>query len=827
MNPDRWNQVQTLFKEIIELDHKTRETRLGQIREKDPGLYEELNSLLAADADETSILDGFAVDSIDISEIFLPESSRIGPFQLIREIGMGGMGTVYLAERVEGGFDQRVALKLIKFGINSGQILHRFESERSILARLQHPNIARLIDGGLTDDNRPWFAMEYVKGEPIDTYCSRLNLPVDERIELFIKVIAAVQYAHHSLIIHRDIKPDNILVSGEDGLSQIKLLDFGIANMISDDGDHRENVVGMTKAYASPEQLSGQQTSVSSDIYSLGVVLYELLAKCHPMPEFRRNGCRPETFDDELESICRKAMNPDPEHRYQTANDLNKDLRAWLDNKPVSSYSNSRMYFARKFLSRNKWQAAITGLSVLAILLLVTLYTVRLHRERDRAQQEALKASHVTEVLENALQSVDPSVSNTPNISAKTFVDQFMGYINDNLSEEPEIRAKLLGLIGIVYINLGSYQKADSVSAISYNLYHKVTNPNEKDFIDNLVKRCEILLDVGKFDESGRVIHEAMNRANKYLDPNSIAYANVSFSYGDNFYETGNYKAADSVFKKILPVFERNKKTDMHDYMDIIFMIGTNYRKMAVYDSAEVYLLKAIDLSRVQDGVISDSYAYYENHLSSLYQNEGEYKKAIPYAKKSYKIRQKIYGAENMNTIASESNLARAYKGAGRLDEAEVMYDSTIKIFTKKYGRSSYYLAGLIASYGDLLIMKKEYDKAEKAMRESIAINKKLLPPDDLYQSYGILGLGRVLMKKGRYKEALPYLQRSLAIRKSHLSKTSPGFAQSEYATGKCLWHLNKKLEAGKLLNHAYSIYIKEPKKYSDQIRTIEAMGVR
>ncbi len=827
MNPDRWNQVQTLFKEVVELDHNTRETRLEQIRDEDPDLYEELKSLLVADADETSILDGFAVDSIDVSEFFLPESSRIGPFQLAREIGMGGMGTVYLAERVEGGFDQQVALKLIKFGINSGKILHRFEAERSILARLQHPNIARLIDGGLTDDNRPWFAMEYVQGEPIDTYCSRLNLPVEERIDLFIKVIAAIQHAHHNLIIHRDIKPDNILVSGTDGISQIKLLDFGIANMISDEDDHPENVTGMTKAYASPEQLIGRQTSISSDIYSLGVVLYELLAHCHPIPEFRRKGCSTETFDDELESICRKAMASDPKDRYQTANDLNNDLRNWLDDKPVSSFSNSRMYFARKFLSRNKWQAAITGLSVLAILSLIAIYTLRLRKERDHARQEALKASHVTDVLGNALQSVDPCVSNTSSISAKTFVDQFMGYINGNLSNEPETRAKLLGLIGIVYINLGSYQKADSVSAISYNLYHKVANPNEKDFIDNLVKRCEILLDVGKFDESGRVIHEAMNRANKYLDPNSVAYANVSFSYGDNLYQIGNYKVADSVFKKILPVFERNKKTDMQDYMDIIFMIGTNYRKMAVYDSAEVYLLKTLDLSRVHDGLVSDNYAYDENHLSSLYQDEGKYEKAIPYAQDSYKIRKKIYGAENMNTIASQANLARAYKGAGRLDEAGVMYDSTIKIFEKKYGTSNYNLAGLLGSYGDVLIEKKEYKKAEAVMRQSIAVNKKLLPPDDLHQSYGILGLGDVLVKEGRYKEALPYLKRSLAIRKSHLPETSPLIAQSEFAAGKCLWHLNQKPEARQLLDDAYSIYIKEPKHYGDQIRTIEAMGVR
>src|SRR6056297_1554317 len=225
MNAERWNQVQTLFKEILELDHDSRVTRLNEVRDTDDELFREIQSLLAADADHSSILDGFAIDSIDISGLLSIDGTRVGPFEIVRQVGSGGMGNVYLAKRVEGGFEQTVALKLIKYGMDSEQILRRFESERQILARLQHPNIARLVDGGIKDDGRPWFAMDYVQGEPIDEYCNRKDLDIEKRLELFLTVLSAVQYAHRNLVVHRDLKPHNILVHQDGDSVEIKLLD--------------------------------------------------------------------------------------------------------------------------------------------------------------------------------------------------------------------------------------------------------------------------------------------------------------------------------------------------------------------------------------------------------------------------------------------------------------------------------------------------------------------------------------------------------------------------------------------------------------------------
>ncbi|MGF1670702.1 MAG: serine/threonine protein kinase, partial [Balneolaceae bacterium] len=281
MKAERWNQVQTLFKEIVALDEKTRETRLHEVSATDPGIVEEVRALLRADADKTSILDSFALDSIDVTSLLSMEGVQIGAFEIIREIGSGGMGNVYLARRTEGGFDQTVALKLIKLGMGSDRAIRRFESERSILARLQHPNIARLVDGGLTSENHPWFAMEFAEGENLVSYCRRLNVSIEKCLGLFLDVIEAVQYAHKNRVVHCDLKPGNILVTGDDDRPQVKLLDFGIAQLLEEAEDESSEIKAMTHAYASPEQVNGESTSTATDIYSLGVLLYKLLTGCH------------------------------------------------------------------------------------------------------------------------------------------------------------------------------------------------------------------------------------------------------------------------------------------------------------------------------------------------------------------------------------------------------------------------------------------------------------------------------------------------------------------------------------------------------------------
>ena len=339
MKADQWDKLQTLFKEIVDLDPDSRIKRLKSVKTESPMLYDELQSLLAADSQDTSLLDGFAIEQVDLSDLVPMEGVQVGPFEIIETIGSGGMGNVYRAKRVEGGFDQTVALKLIKYGMGNEQSIRRFESERSILARLQHPNIARLTDGGLTDEGRPWFAMEYVEGETLLSYCDRLDLPVRKRLALFLDVTEAVQYAHKNLVVHRDLKPGNIMVTGDDNKPRVRLLDFGIAQILEGPEGESTESRAMTRAYASPEQINGESTSTATDIYSLGIVLYKLITGCHPDASQRAAHADCRQIDKELASICSKAMSPNPNQRFENASDLGDELRAWLADRPVATFS--------------------------------------------------------------------------------------------------------------------------------------------------------------------------------------------------------------------------------------------------------------------------------------------------------------------------------------------------------------------------------------------------------------------------------------------------------------------------------------------------------
>jgi len=824
MNPERWNQVQTLFKELVDLDHELRDVRMAAIQREDPELHREIKSLLAADADNTSILEGFAYDSIDFSELLSLEGTRVGPFKITNLIGTGGMGNVYLAERVSGGFEQRVALKLIKYGTDSDRILRRFEGERSILAKLQHPNIARLLDGGITDDDQPWFAMEYVDGDPIDHYCEGLDLPIEERLELFLDVLSAVRYAHRNLVIHRDLKPSNILISNEEP-PQIKLLDFGIAQIVSDVKKRSSGPASLTRAYASPEQIAGE-TSTLSDIFSLGIVLHELLTGCHPDPEFRSDRCRPRDIPNELLAVCQKAMQPDSEDRFETVADLSGEIQAWLNNRPVFSYSRRPFYILRKFFARNATSSAVGGLSALAIILLIFFYTTELQNEKEVAENEAARAAKLTEVLGNALRSVDPNQTPNVELTARTMLDQSLVYIEKDLVDDPDIQYKLFALMAEVYANIGMFDVADSLSAAMLDLFYQLPETEEEEHIRLLSQRSDILLQAGKFDEAGDFITEAVELADRHLAPTGLAFADVYYNYNNFLYEQGEYERADSVLRRILPIYENNKETAQKEYMDVIFFLGTNYRRMGLYDSAETYLLRSLDLNRAYHPDVHEDIASNLNHLSSLYQNMGEYEKAIPYAIASYEQRKKIFGTGHMATIASQANMARTYSGAMQLEEAVKTYEEVIDLFRQEYGEEHHNLVGLLQSYANVYLRMGRYDRAETIVRESLELSRKLLPEGDIRQAYPLQGLADILRAKEAYADALGYARQALEIREDVLAEDNPLLASSRYTAGLCLWHTGETAHARELLKNALAVFEPSPERYQDQIATIRSLGI-
>ncbi len=372
MTAGRWERVKQIVGDALDLDRARRSAFIGSACAGDAELLGDVETLLRADEPGSTFLD------LDRA----PE--RLGAWRVVREIGRGGMGTVYLAERDDGQFEQRAAIKVIKRGMDTDAVLRRFYAERQILARLQHPNITRLLDGGMFD-HRPYFVMEYLEGEPLTEYCSRTAATIAQRITLFLKVCDAVEYAHRNLVLHRDLKPGNILV---DSNGVPKLLDFGIAKLLELDGSTEQTVLALTPQAASPEQVRGEALTTASDVYALGVLLFGLLSgeppyriPPHSPAELMRIVCEQPAprasslaapavarqLQGDLDNILLKAMEKDPARRYQRAADLAADLDRFLQGLPVQARPGGAGYRLRKFAGRHRRSLAIAALALIAI----------------------------------------------------------------------------------------------------------------------------------------------------------------------------------------------------------------------------------------------------------------------------------------------------------------------------------------------------------------------------------------------------------------------------------------------------------------------------
>lgn len=825
MNSDQWDRVQTLFKEIVDLDPESRIQRLESIKTDNPLLYEELRSLLAADSQHTSMLDGFAIDQIDLSDLVPMDGVRVGPFEIIETIGTGGMGSVYRAKRVEGGFDQTVALKLIKYGMGNEQVVRRFESERNILARLQHPNIARLTDGGITAEGRPWFAMEYVEGETLLSYCNRLELSVRERIELFLNVIEAVQYAHKNLVVHRDLKPGNIMITGDDDKPQVRLLDFGIAQILDGpDGESQESRA-MTRAYASHEQLRGDSTSTATDIYSLGVMLYQLITGCHPDESFRSADSQCHPIDRELASVCSKAMHSDAAQRFENVSDLGNEIRAWLNSRPVPSYSRKPFYRLSKWMNRNKTVSFVSLFSLITVVILVVVYTQELRQETSRAQNEATRATRLASVLGSSLRSIDPMQNRGEELTARGMVDMSTDYINNELAEDPQTRSELLMMMANIYSNLIAYNVADSISRTAVELYEETSDTTSFMYIDMLADRSIILDKAGKYAEGLAMMHRAVALANRHLDHNSLEFASVNIDYTYHLDSNQEYAMSDSVLTMIEPIYEQNREAAGESYDDFIFFMGTNYRRLGNYELAEEYLFRSLELSRARFSGIHEEIAATLNHISSLYQNMGQPEKAIPYARQAHEMRLEIFGPNHLNTLAAHSNTARALSGANKFDEAAETYQEILTIFREEYGNDNFYIAGILQSYGNVYQRMEDYQQAEIIMRESLEHSERLLPANHIRQGYPLKGLADALVGQHRFDEALPLAERAYTLRRDLLPDDNPDLMLSRFTYALCLWNLNRTAEAEPLFRDALAFFRASPDRYMKQIQNIEALG--
>lgn len=381
LDDNRWQKLKDIFNEAVELAPDLRSSYLSALRLNDKTLYQELAELIDVDAEAEDFLDKpVSLKSDSLASIV---GETVGNYRIVREIERGGMGVVYEAARFDGAFEQRVAVKLVNRHFFSDELILRFVKERQILARLEHPNIVRLLDGGLTEDRTPYFVMEFIEGAPVNVYCRENNLNTNEKLELFLQICSAVAYAHRQLIVHRDLKPSNILITQN---GEAKLLDFGIAKILDANADAQTQTQNapLTPAYASPEQIKGETIATASDIYSLGVILYELLTGKSPREiyavsqmEIPRGICEIEPaapsransqLKGDLDNIVLKALRKETERRYESVGQFTDDIKSYLNGLPVRAHPQSFGYRAAKFIKRNRLAVALATAAILLIM---------------------------------------------------------------------------------------------------------------------------------------------------------------------------------------------------------------------------------------------------------------------------------------------------------------------------------------------------------------------------------------------------------------------------------------------------------------------------
>ena len=581
--PERFREADALFDAALDLPPGERDEYVDRACEGDSELSTAVKRLLRAHERAEGFLGSAAAEVAAplLARILStpPHAERVGAYRVVREIGRGGMGAVYLGERDDGQFRQRAALKLARGGIGTDYLTRRFLEERQILASLEHPHIARLLDGGVTEDGLPWFAMEYVEGDPIDAYCDAHGLTVEQRLTLFLDVCDAVQYAHRNLVIHRDLKPSNILVTHDGSL---KLLDFGITRLLAPGHEVTEfpgsGLRLMTLAYASPEQIRGESVTTASDVYALGVLLYEVLTGRHPFrtpaveaAELQRRileerPARPSAvatlsrnragrLRGDLDAIVLKALEKSPERRYATAEQLATDVERHLARRTVAARPHTWQYRAASLFRRNP--VAVTAGMAFVLLLIASSVVTAVQGARIRAQARRLaaenqKTEQVAALLTGLFAVSDPENARGHMVTARELLDQGAARAERELANQPDVQARMLDAMGVAYGGLGVYDPAKSLLERALALRRRLHAGDHPDLAASMYNLATVLRFRGEFERSEALFRDALAMRRRLFGDRDRSVVESLNGLGFLLRGRGADAAAESVYREAL-----------------------------------------------------------------------------------------------------------------------------------------------------------------------------------------------------------------------------------------------------------------------------------
>ncbi|MCP3963916.1 MAG: serine/threonine protein kinase [bacterium] len=698
----RKKRLLDLLDQALEQDPGERAAFLDQECADDAALRDRVESLIDTAGDSEFL----EKPVFDVHEEDASIGRSIGGYKLVRLLDRGGMGTVYLAERED--FEQRVALKVIRRGLDVDEMfVRRFENERQILARLQHRHIARLLDGGTTEDRLPYFVMEYVEGEPIDRYCRTHELSIRQRLELFRKVCSAVQVAHQNLVIHRDLKPGNILITAN---GEPKLLDFGIAKLLDEErpGSDLTALEGrgpMTPRYASPEQIRLDPITTASDVYSLGVLLYELLTGLdpyridtdrrdlltqailerepdRPSTAVRRRAAENHTYvapieprrlqrqlSGDLDSIVLKAMRKEPEARYGSAQQLSEDIHHHLTGKPVSARAGTWAYRAGKFVRRHKVSMFVIAaffLLGLAFGVVVTILYQKADRERAEAQiarQEAVrerkKSEATRDFLKDLFKGAGPDQTKGENLSARELLERGRERLEANPEQDPEIKVELFGTLGEVFRNLGTYDQSRQMMELSLRTAQDLYDEPHPEIATRHANLGVILNDYQNYPAAENRFLRALE-IKKQLEMPERLLLTTKANLATTLMHQGKFEDAERLYEEVL-----RKRIELSENPDQDKHVATTRRNLGAlnyargdFENAETYLIQALE-ARIL--VYEDESTYVASVLDLLgdvLAAQGKVEDAEKRYNQVLAMRKKLLGDEHLDVGVTKKNLA-------------------------------------------------------------------------------------------------------------------------------------------------------------------------
>jgi len=827
MDSERWNRIQTVFHAVADLPADEQRRLLEAECSGDPALREEVLSLIEEDLRGGSLLDrGVAELAHEIFSDAVPPAllaQHFGPYRIRKVLGEGGMGVVYLALREDLG--SLAALKILRDAWLSPARRERFAAEQRTLAQLTHPSIARLYDADTLPDGTPWFVMEYVEGAPLTAWCEQHAASVPDRLRLFRAVCEAVEHAHRHLVVHRDLKPSNILVTDDGG---VKLLDFGIAKHLESlDGPTDQTRTGlrlMTPAYAAPEQMRGAPVSIQTDLYSLGVILYELLTGRLPFdlsrltpgeaeaailerePErpsiqVRRGGTAAARGVNraawaDLDVLCLTAMHKDPARRYGSVQALVRDVNHFLEGQPLEARPDTLGYRVGKFIRRNRRPVALATTALISVVALVVFYTASLTAARNTAVSEAARSRRIQQFMQSLFQGGDQEAGPADSLRVITLVHRGVQEAR-NLSSEPVVQAELYETLGGILQQLGELGGADSMLLASLSRRQALFGVNHTEVARSLIALGHLRADQAQFDAAERMVRDglAMSLRSLPADHPQVAEATIllgrillnargstpSPELGSALlelanvrYQLGQYAAADSLSQRVLAV-ARALYGERHPRVaDALRSIGGVLFERGKYPAAEASYRNALGLIVAWYGADHAETASAQTSLARTLHAQGRYDEADQLLVAALAVRERVLGRNHPSVAETLNELGVVAYWQDRLDDADAYYNRMLDIYRGIYGERHQFVGVALSNLGNVALDRKDWAGAERLFRRMLDIFVEVLPAEHSNTAIGRIKLGRSMLRQGRFAAAV---QESLAGYESLRAETDPSSA--------------------------------------------------